>query len=128
MADGDDAICIKLRGRAPEGKVLSREEVEAIGFDLVLLSAHDPARRQAWAKKMERVAALLCLPDAPPEGEQPCGTRRRGKWAMKAHFVIRLPLADGGGFVSVTRALGSDEWDVEEISAKKADELTSLRG
>jgi hypothetical protein len=35
MQIGDRAICIKLRGRAPEGTVLTADEVEAIGYDLI---------------------------------------------------------------------------------------------
>lgn len=34
---GDVAIVFKLRGRAPEGKILSRDEVEAIGYDFGLI-------------------------------------------------------------------------------------------
>lgn len=34
---GDTIVAVKLRGRAPEGKILSLEEVEAIGYDLVLM-------------------------------------------------------------------------------------------
>lgn len=30
---GDLAVVFKLRGRPPEGKILTREEIEAIGFD-----------------------------------------------------------------------------------------------
>jgi hypothetical protein len=35
---GASAIVFKLRGRAPEGKILSRVEVEAIGYDFGLLT------------------------------------------------------------------------------------------
>jgi len=35
---GDLAVVFKLRGRPQEGKVLSREEVEAIGYDFGLLT------------------------------------------------------------------------------------------
>ena len=35
---GDSAIVFKLRGRAPEGVILSRDEVEKIGYDLGVLS------------------------------------------------------------------------------------------
>jgi hypothetical protein len=35
---GDIAIVFKLRGRPEEGKVLNREEVEAIGYDFGLLT------------------------------------------------------------------------------------------
>lgn len=34
---GDRALVFKLRGRLPEGKILSREELELIGYDLGLL-------------------------------------------------------------------------------------------
>lgn len=36
-AVGRIALCLKLRGRAPEGVILSREEVEEIGYDLYLM-------------------------------------------------------------------------------------------
>lgn len=35
---GDVALVFKLRGRAPEGKILNRAEVEAIGYDFKLLT------------------------------------------------------------------------------------------
>ena len=35
---GARALVFKLRGRAPEGKILSREEVEQIGYDFGLLT------------------------------------------------------------------------------------------
>lgn len=34
---GEAAICLKLRGRLPEGQILTIEEMEAIGFDLYLM-------------------------------------------------------------------------------------------
>lgn len=34
---GDKAIVFKLRGRLPEGQILTREQLEAIGYDLGLL-------------------------------------------------------------------------------------------
>jgi len=40
MVQGDLAICIALRGRlVAEGDVLSREQMEAVGYDLVLMRA-----------------------------------------------------------------------------------------
>lgn len=42
MQIGDSAVCIKLRGRAPEGAILDRAQVEAIGYDLHLLQRLDP--------------------------------------------------------------------------------------
>ena len=38
QAAGDQAICLKIRGRLPEGKILSLPEMGAIGFDLYLLT------------------------------------------------------------------------------------------
>lgn len=35
---GDLAVVFKLRGRPQEGKILNREEVEAIGYDFGLLT------------------------------------------------------------------------------------------
>jgi hypothetical protein len=34
---GDTAIVFKLKGRAPEGKILSREEIEAMGYEFGVL-------------------------------------------------------------------------------------------
>lgn len=34
---GDRAICLKIRGRLPEGVVLDAEQLEEIGYDLFLL-------------------------------------------------------------------------------------------
>lgn len=39
MVTNDEALCIKLRGRAPEGVILSRSEMEAIGYDIVHMLA-----------------------------------------------------------------------------------------
>ena len=60
---GDRAICIKLRQRAPEGVVLTREQVEEIGYDLVMLDAVDPATRRKTIRDLESVAHLLASPD-----------------------------------------------------------------
>jgi hypothetical protein len=35
---GQQAIVFKLNGRAPEGKILDREEIEEIGYDFSLLT------------------------------------------------------------------------------------------
>lgn len=98
MAVGDIAVCVKLRGRPLEGVILTREEVEGIGYDLVLLEARDPASRQAFITTMMDVAALLSYADdASPEGaEQAPASRRRGHYPMQQHFVVRRPEAYGG--------------------------------
>ena len=35
---GDVAVVFKLRGRPPEGKIFTREEIESLGYDFGLLS------------------------------------------------------------------------------------------
>jgi len=35
---GDTAIVFKLRGRAPEGVILTREQIEEIGYDFYLMT------------------------------------------------------------------------------------------
>jgi dihydroxyacid dehydratase/phosphogluconate dehydratase len=35
---GQDALVFKLKGRAPEGKILSREEIETVGYEFGLLT------------------------------------------------------------------------------------------
>ena len=40
---GDLAICFKLNGRPPEGKILTKEEIEAIGYEFKFLNLVDPA-------------------------------------------------------------------------------------
>ena len=35
---GQDALVFKLNARAPEGKVLNREEIEAIGYSFKILT------------------------------------------------------------------------------------------
>lgn len=37
MASGDIAISLKLRGRLPEGEIISKEKMEEIGFDFFLI-------------------------------------------------------------------------------------------
>ena len=38
---GQNAIVFKLKGRPPEGKILSREEIETIGYEFGLLTRLD---------------------------------------------------------------------------------------
>lgn len=35
---GDTIIAVKLRSRPPEGRILSRAEMDAIGYDLVMMA------------------------------------------------------------------------------------------
>ena len=116
MGPGDLAICVKLRGRAPEGSILSRAEVESIGYDLVLLTAEDPE----GSSDMEHVAALLCYPDDDGTGEQRPASRRRGNYPVQAHFIVRQPVAYGGTYSEVIQEWGTDVWTVREIDAAEA--------
>lgn len=120
MAAGDRAICVKLRTRAMEGAILSRAEVEAVGYDLVLLWAEDPAARGRHARLQDDVLALLCYSDDAGALEQPYGTRRRGRWPMQAHYIMRRPEAHGGGYVRVTQEWGTDDWAWADISVSDA--------
>lgn len=120
MQAGDLAICVKLRGRPAEGAILTREEVEAIGYDLVLLRAEDPAAGSRQHRLRDDVMALLCYPDDDSGLTQPCGTRRRGRWPMQAHYIMRRPEVYGGGYVRVTQEWGTDEWSVADISLTEA--------
>lgn len=54
---GDIAIVLKLNGRLPEGKVLSRAELEEIGFSFGVMIAYNPLRLEWW-KPEERPATL----------------------------------------------------------------------
>jgi hypothetical protein len=42
---GDRLLCFKLKGRAPEGVILSKEEIEKIGYEWVLLLYHGTVGR-----------------------------------------------------------------------------------
>jgi hypothetical protein len=39
-ASGDKLLCFKLKQRAPEGVILSREQIEALGYEWVLMTYH----------------------------------------------------------------------------------------
>lgn len=56
MEPGDVAVVLKLRGRLPEGQILTRDELEAIGFDLLLLTARCPIRE--WERHARGVFPL----------------------------------------------------------------------
>lgn len=43
---GQRAICLKVRGRIAEGKILTREELEAIGYDFFLLEKVAESKRE----------------------------------------------------------------------------------
>lgn len=122
MQAGDRAICIKLKDRPPEGAILTLAELDAIGFEIVLLEAQDPAARYETIRLIERAAYLLGAPDdtAPAEAEQTPGTRRRGHHPMQVHYIVRRPQAHGGGFVDVALEWGTEAWIVTEISAEDA--------
>ena len=37
LESGDSMLCLKLRGRPPEGAILTKEQMDEIGYDLVLV-------------------------------------------------------------------------------------------
>jgi hypothetical protein len=54
---GDRLLCFKLKGRAPEGVILCKEEIEKIGYEWVLMLYHGTVGRAVDAKFEE----LECL-------------------------------------------------------------------
>ncbi len=47
---GDRLLCFKLKGRAPEGVILDKEEIEKIGYEWVLMLYHGTVGRAIDAK------------------------------------------------------------------------------
>ena len=37
LEGGDSMLCLKLRGRPPEGAILTKEQMDEIGYDLVIV-------------------------------------------------------------------------------------------
>jgi hypothetical protein len=107
MQPGDIAVAIKLRGRAPEGVILTREQIEAIGFDLIRINVSDPAAEDEHARQRDTFMEWLALPDHVGEGEQPRNTRQRGTWPVEHHFIVRL---DDGSRHWLTCDCGTLEW------------------
>lgn len=98
--------------RIPEGAVLTREQVEAIGYVLVLLEAVSAAQIAATYTVRDICLDLLSVPDdVGTVGEQTPGTRRRGTWPLRVHYVVRRPAAHGGGYVFVMQEHGTDAWE-----------------
>ncbi len=57
QATGDIAIALKLNGRPPEGRILSRAEIEEIGFSFGVMIAYNPLRLEWW-KPEDRPATM----------------------------------------------------------------------
>lgn len=78
-------------------------------------------RPHAAMRHMVNVAALLAYRDdpLPAEQEQSFASRRRGRWPEQAHFVVRLPEAYGGSYVSVHQAWGTDSWVIAAIGGEE---------
>lgn len=66
MLAGDQALCIKLRGRAPEGVILDRAQMDEIGYDIVHMFAvgHDSPAAVACHHWTDPEAANI-RPDPP---------------------------------------------------------------
>lgn len=110
MESGDVAVCIKLRGRPPEGVILNREQIEAIGFDLVLLEAEEADAERRRRRHLEVVADALSMPDDLGEGEQPIGTRRKApRPDRECNFLVRME----GEVVEVGWGWGEQSWLVD---------------
>jgi hypothetical protein len=84
-----------------------------------------PGGMLAWSprehcNRMDDIAALLCYADDSGALEQPYGTRRRGRWPMQVHYIMRRPEAHGGGYVRVTQEWGTDDWAWTDIGVSDA--------
>lgn len=76
MVEGDSAIILKVKGRLEEGRILSLEDLELQGYDLMILEAR-PIPTQDDIDLLRWHPALLAMPDwlGAPE-DQPRNTRR----------------------------------------------------
>lgn len=117
MQAGDFAVCIKLRGRAPEGAILTRVEIEAIGYELVLLEAADPAAASRRRQDLQICLDLLASPDDLATGEHTPGTRRR---VAVDDYIVRHHRRYGGGYVAVARDPGTEVWSWHDLPAEQA--------
>lgn len=63
MQDGDIAVCIKLKGRAPEGVILSEDQINDIGYDIVVMEASDPKHLSDRMWEMQKITYLLSFKD-----------------------------------------------------------------
>lgn len=69
---------------------------------------------------MDDIAALLCYADDSGALEQPYGTRRRGRWPVQVHYIMRRPAGYGGGYVRVVQEWGTDAWSWTDITVSDA--------
>lgn len=84
-----------------------------------------PGGMLAWSprehcNRMDDIAALLCYADDSGALEQPYGTRRRGRWPVQAHYIMRRPAGHGGGYVRVVQEWGTDAWSWTDITISDA--------
>jgi hypothetical protein len=50
--EGDQLLCFKLKQRAPEGKILTIEELEALGYEFYLMDFIAPSK-DAYCRRIE---------------------------------------------------------------------------
>lgn len=69
--EGQQALVFKLKGRAPEGVILSREEIEKIGYEFKLMT-REVEEKKCTEKKMK---CMHCSWQAVQEHDycKPCG-------------------------------------------------------
>lgn len=88
QAPGDMALCLKIRGRLPEGKILTLEEMEEIGYDLFLMTRLDADDVEAIASRMfsayNEAAGGLTWDGKPIPSWAEVGTRVRENWRAAA--------------------------------------------
>lgn len=50
---GDYLLCFKLKQRAPEGKILTVEELEELGYEFFLMELVSASKGQFWDKAQQ---------------------------------------------------------------------------
>ena len=60
-APGDRLLCLKLKNRAPEGVILSKEEINELGYEFVLMTYHGTLGAALDAKFTEHSGFLANL-------------------------------------------------------------------
>jgi hypothetical protein len=52
---GDKLLCFKLKGRAPEGKILSVEELQEMGYEFFMMELVSRSKRDYWSQAQKEL-------------------------------------------------------------------------
>ena len=117
MQDGDIAVCIKLKGRAPEGVILSEDQINDIGYDIVVMEASDPVHAYNRMRELEKIMYRLAAKDWKPENDtdvQPNDSRRRtGEPNCSDSFLCR---DNEGNYWFIGLLWGEQVWIIDSVN------------